>query len=151
TAEQQSGRSAPEFAGLENVRIDLRIRRLIRAPHPFLAWKGPLDWEPPIGIEPMTHALREAWDPAPGPLPAQTAALASLDAPSAQRASGSRSTTRSTACQSRHACVPTYRKRRGRRRATLLVQPRSSKIQEVSGSIVLSRLVIRERDQHVGI
>src|SRR5215471_4021412 len=107
--------------------------------------------EPPIGIEPMTYALREAWDPAPGPLPAQTAARASLDAPSAQCAPGFQSTTRSTAYQPRHACVPTYRKRRGLRHGTLLVQPRSFKIQEVSGSIMISRLIIRECDQHAGI
>ena len=35
--------------------------------------KRPLSWEPPIGIEPMTYALREAREYAAAPLPAQTA------------------------------------------------------------------------------
>jgi hypothetical protein len=52
--------------------------------------------EPPIGIEPMTYALREARDTAPGTLPAQIAALASRNALSAQSAPASRSTARST-------------------------------------------------------
>jgi hypothetical protein len=30
---------------------------------PFLERKGPLSWEPPIGIEPMTYALREGLKP----------------------------------------------------------------------------------------
>jgi hypothetical protein len=30
---------------------------------PFLERKGPLSWEPPIGIEPMTYALRGGFRP----------------------------------------------------------------------------------------
>ena len=37
---------------------------------PFHDRKRPLSWEPPIGIEPMTYALREARSPAARPLPA---------------------------------------------------------------------------------
>lgn len=43
------------------------------AKRPFRDRKGPLTWEPPIGIEPMTYALREACARATKPLPAQTA------------------------------------------------------------------------------
>jgi hypothetical protein len=46
----------------------------------------PLTWEPPIGIEPMTYALREARPSALGVLPALMAAHASRNAPSAQGA-----------------------------------------------------------------
>jgi len=53
--------------------------------------------EPPWGIEPQTYALREARHSVPGTLPAQIAAHASPNAPSAQDAPDSRSTTRSTA------------------------------------------------------
>jgi hypothetical protein len=56
--------------------------------------------EPPIGIEPMTYALREARQAAPEVLPAQMAALASRNAPRAQDVPDSRSTTRSTASAS---------------------------------------------------
>jgi len=48
--------------------------------------------EPPIGIEPMTYALREARRAAPGALPAQMTARTSQNAPSAQDAPDSRST-----------------------------------------------------------
>jgi integrase-like protein len=107
--------------------------------------------EPPIGIEPMTYALREARQTAPGSLPAQTAAHPPLNAPGAQCAPGSRSTTRSTARQPRRACVPTYRKRRGRRRDDLACSAEKFQDPRGFGSIVLSRLVTRECDQHVGI
>ena len=56
--------------------------------------------EPPIGIEPMTYALREARPAALYALPAQMARLTSLNAPSAQDVPDSRSTTRSTASAS---------------------------------------------------
>jgi len=63
--------------------------------------KTPRSWafvaEPPWGIEPQTYALREAWQSAPGSLPAQIAAHASRNAPGAQNVPDSRSTTRSTA------------------------------------------------------
>jgi len=52
--------------------------------------------EPPIGIEPMTYALRAARCTALGALPAQTAAHAFRNALSAHRERGSRSTIRST-------------------------------------------------------
>jgi hypothetical protein len=53
--------------------------------------------EPPPGIEPGTYALREAREIVSGTLPALIAAHLSRNAPSAQRANASRSTTRSTA------------------------------------------------------
>ncbi len=34
----------------------------LRSALPFLDRKGPLTWEPPIGIEPMTYALRGRFD-----------------------------------------------------------------------------------------
>src|SRR5215813_203868 len=52
--------------------------------------------EPPIGIEPMIYALREARHVAPGTLPAQMASRTSQNAPCAQNAPDPRSTTRST-------------------------------------------------------
>jgi hypothetical protein len=42
--------------------------------------------EPPIGIEPMTYALREARNTVPRPLPAQIASHAPRNAPRAQHA-----------------------------------------------------------------
>jgi hypothetical protein len=54
------------------------------------------DLEPPWGIEPQTYALREARHAAPGALPAQIAAHGPRNAPGAQSADDSRSTTRST-------------------------------------------------------
>jgi hypothetical protein len=57
---------------------------------------GP-DLEPPIGIEPMTYALREARHADLGALPAQIAALVARNAPNAQGAWDCRSTIRSTA------------------------------------------------------
>jgi hypothetical protein len=53
--------------------------------------------ELPTGFEPVTYALREARDTAPGPLPAPIAERLPRNAPSAQRARGSRATTRATA------------------------------------------------------
>jgi hypothetical protein len=53
--------------------------------------------EPPIGIEPMTYALREAWPGALGALPAPIARIIALTAPTTVGLSGTRSTNRSTA------------------------------------------------------
>jgi hypothetical protein len=71
----------------------------------------------------MTYALREARQTALGSLPAQTAPHASLNAPGALFAPGSRSTTRSTAPGPRFACMATYRNRRGRRHAVRSAAP----------------------------
>jgi hypothetical protein len=62
----------------------------VRKTSPARVRRIPKSWafvvEPPIGIEPMTYALREARHAAPGALPAQIASHAPRNAPVAQHA-----------------------------------------------------------------
>jgi len=81
----------------------LLLRKLIRGSHERVPAYHGSRWsalEPPIvspiGIEPMTYALREARHAALGALPAPIAAHLPRNALSARRAWGSRSTIRST-------------------------------------------------------